>query len=173
MSIISPQQLEMLLPLACAWAVGQERAIVQSGVALSGSQLADARRLGVAHPERVRLLRVAQIPIPTAPALAAAARATNLINPLTHGLTFRYGIFIRADCWNQRPLVVHELVHTAQYEQLGGFEGFLRPYLMECIAPPGYPYGPMEQEAVATAAKLCADEASGDVGSNQSMEPTP
>ena len=50
---------------------------------------------------------------------------------------------------------------SAQYERLGGFEGFLRPYLLECITPPGYPYGPMEQEAVATAAKLCADEASG------------
>ena len=159
-NIITPQQLEMLLPLACAWAVGQEHAIVQSGVALSESQLADARRVGVAQLQRVRLLRVAQIPLPTAPALAAAVRATNLINPLTHGLTFRYGIFIRADCWNQRPLVAHELVHTAQYEQLGGFEGFLRPYLMECITPPGYPYGPMEQEAVATAAKLFGDEAS-------------
>jgi hypothetical protein len=157
MSIITPQQLEMLLPLACTWAVGQERAIVQSGVALSESQLADARRVGVAQPERVRLLRVAQIPVPTARTLAAAARATNLINPLTHGLTLRYGIFIRADYWNQRPLLVHELVHTLQYERLGGFEGYLRPYLLECITPPGYPYGPMEQEAVAMAATLCAN----------------
>src|SRR5262245_62516648 len=103
-SIITPEQLEMLLPLACAWAVGQERAIVQSGVGLSESQLADARQVGVARPERVRLLRVAQIPVPTAPALAAAARATNLISPLTHGLTFRYGIFIRADILNQSQL---------------------------------------------------------------------
>ena len=156
MSIITPQQLEMLLPLVCGWAVGQERAIVQSGVALSESQLADARRAGVAQPERVRLLRVAQIPVPTARTLAAAARATNLINPLTHGLTFRYGIFIRSDCWNQRPLLVHQLVHTSQYERLGGFEGYLRPYLLECITPPGYPYGPMEQEAVTTATRLCA-----------------
>ena len=80
-SIITTQQLEMLLPLVCGWAVGQERAIVQSGVALSESQLADARRVGVAQPERVRLLRVAQIPVPTARTLAAAARATNLITP--------------------------------------------------------------------------------------------
>ena len=118
MSIITPQQLEILLSFACAWGVGQERAILQSGVALSESQLADARQVGVAQPERVRLLRVAQIPVPTAPALAAAARATNPINPLTHGLTLRYGIFIRVDCWNQRPLVIHELVHTSQYERL-------------------------------------------------------
>jgi hypothetical protein len=154
MSIITPQQFEILLPLACAWGAEQERAILQSGVALTESQLADARRVGVAQPERVRLLRVVQIPAPTHPALAAAAITTNLISPLTGGLTLRYGIFVRVDWWGQRPLVVHELVHTSQYERLGGFEGFLRPYLLECITPPGYPYGPMEQEAVTTAARL-------------------
>lgn len=156
MSNITLQQLEMLLPLASAWAAEQERDILQTGVALTESQLADARRAGVVQPERVRLLRVPQIPTPTHPALAAAAAATGLISPRTAGLTVRHGIFIRADCWGQRRLVVHELVHTSQYERLGGFEAFLRPYLLECVTPPGYPHGPMEQEAVATSARLCA-----------------
>jgi hypothetical protein len=156
MSIITPQEFEMLLPLACAWAAEQERTILGSGVTLTESQLADARRVGITHPERVRLLSVVQIPLPAHPALAAAARATNLISPSTQGLTLRYGIFVRADSWEQRPLIVHELVHTSQYERLGGFDTFLRRYLIECITPPGYPYGSMEQEAVTTAAKLCA-----------------
>jgi hypothetical protein len=156
MNVITPQQFEMLLPLACAWAAEQEHAILESGIALTEPQLADATRVRVAHPERVRLLRVVQIPLPAHPALAAAARATNLISPSTQGLTLRYGIFVRADHWGQRPLIVHELVHTSQYERLGGFNVFLRRYLLECITPPGYPYGPMEQEAVITAAKLCS-----------------
>lgn len=130
--------------------------ILQSGVPLTESQLSDARRVGIAQPGLVRLLRVMQIPAPTHPALAAAASGTNLISPLTGGLALRYGIFVRADCWGQRPLVVHELVHTSQYERFGGFEGFLRPYLLECITPPGYPFGPMEQEAVTTVARLLA-----------------
>jgi len=71
--------------------------------------------------------------IPEHPALKEAAEATSLISPLTVGLTLRYGIFIRADHWGARRLVVHELVHTAQYERLGGFEPFLRQYLLECI----------------------------------------
>ena len=146
----------MLLPLACAWAADQERTILQLGIGLTQSQLSDARQIGVVQPERVRLLRVVQIPAPTDPALAAAAGATNLISVSTGGLTLRYGIFVRVNCWGQRPLIVHELVHTAQYERLGGFEGFLRPYLLECITRPGYPYGPMEQEAITTAARLCA-----------------
>src|SRR5206468_274517 len=127
MSIITPQQFEMLLPIACVWAVEQERVILQSGVALTASQLADARRVGVAEPDRIRLFRVVQIPSPTHPALAVAASATGLISPLTTGLTLRYGIFIRADCWGERPLIVHECVHTMQYGRLGGFESFLRP----------------------------------------------
>ena len=163
MSIITPQKFEMLLPLAGAWAAEQERTILQTGVALTESLLADARRVGVVQPERVRLLRVTQITTPTHPALAAAAAATGLISPATAGLTIRYGIFIRADCWGQRHLVVHELVHTSQYERLGGFEAFLRPYLLECITPPGYPYGPMEQEAITTSARLCASHEGLDV----------
>jgi hypothetical protein len=147
------QEIEILLPPARAWAAEQERTILQTGVALTELQLSDARRVGVVQPERVRLLRVAQIPTPTHPALTAVVDS---IPPDTEGLTIRYGIFIRADCWGRRRLVVHELVHTSQYERLGGLEGFLRPYLLECITPPGYPHGPMEQEAVTTAARLCA-----------------
>ena len=156
MSIITPKQFEILLPLACEWAAEQERAIIQSGVALSESQVADARRVGVTQPDRVRLLRVPKIPSPAHPGLAAAAAATGLISPFTGGMALRYGIFVRADYWGQRSIVVHELVHTRQHERLGGFEGFLRPYLLECLTPPGYPHGPMEQEAVTMAAKLCA-----------------
>ena len=52
--------------------------------------------------------------------------------------------------------MAHELVHTTQYERLGGIEAFLRPYLLECLSAPGYPHGPMEQEAITTAARLYA-----------------
>jgi hypothetical protein len=61
-------------------------------------------------------------------------------------MTLRYGIFVRSDCWGDRRLLVHELVHVAQYERLGGFRAFLRQYLQECITP-GYPFGELEQEA--------------------------
>ena len=96
------------------------------------------------------------MPEPNHPALAAAADATGLISPLTSGLTVRYGIFIRSDCWGNRKLVAHELVHTKQYEQLGSLEAFLRPYFLECLTPPYYPNGPMEQEAIKTSEKICA-----------------
>jgi len=153
--MIAPDEFEKLLPAAQAWMEDQEQIVLQSGIALTESQLADARVIGVLHPERVRLLRVVEIPIPPDPALAEAVISAGFISPVTAGLAVRYGIFIRDACWDQRHILVHLLVHVMQYERLGGFAGFLRPYLFECMIPPGYPYGPMEREALVMSVKLC------------------
>ena len=153
--MITRKEFKVLVPLACAWAVEQEGIILRDGVPLSPAQATDARSIDVAHPEKIRLLKVARIPIPENPALRDAASAIQLISPRTGGLTLRYGTFIRADYWDDRRLVFHELVHTLQYERLGGFQEFLRQYLFECITV-GYPAAPMEQEAVSTTARLCA-----------------
>ncbi len=77
----------------------------------------------------------------------------SVFTPATCGLTLRYGIFVRSDCWGDRNLVAHELAHTAQYERLGGIEAFLRQYLFECLTI-GYPEAPMEQEAIAAVSQL-------------------
>jgi hypothetical protein len=151
---ISPEQFELLLPLACEWAAEQEAHILATGQPLSTAQLADARLVGVAAPDRVRILHVPEILPPHHPMLRQASEATQLISPLTGGLTLRYGIFIRADCRGHRALVVHELGHTLQYERLGGFDAFLRQYLSECITI-GYPKAPMEQEVVSLTARIC------------------
>ena len=155
--IITPQQFQVLLPLACAWAEDEERRILREGVPLTPTQLGDARMIGVTRPETVRLLSIPLVPVPEHPVLRAAAEATQLISPGTGGLTLRYGIFIRDDCWGDRQLVFHELVHTLQYERLGGFEPFLRQYLHECLTI-GYPAAPMEQEAVTTTRRLLRDQ---------------
>lgn len=154
MPAITPEQFASLLPLACQWAAAQEQHILAAGEQLSDAQLADARLAGVIEPHRVRLLYVSQIPIPQHPALRVAAEQTELISPLTGGLTLRYGIFIRSDCRFDRAMVLHELGHTAQYERLGGIEPFLRQYLFECLTI-GYPEAPMEQEVIAMTARVC------------------
>ena len=144
--MISPALIKMLLPVACKWAERQERLILRDGVALTASQTEDARRIGVQEPERVRLRVVQEIPMLTSTLLRAVGERTGLISPFTIGMTLRYGIFIRADHWGERRLVVHELAHTAQYERLGGFKPFLKAYLEEWLTV-GYPNGPLEQEA--------------------------
>ena len=146
-------QLNVLLPLAVEWATEQQNRILTEGVPLSLRELADALRVGVKDPDRVRLLQVETIPSPTHPALKAAYLAGNLAPAAPRGLTLHYGIFIRADHWRNRGLIVHELVHTAQYERLDGIEPFLRQYLTECVTV-GYTQSPMEMEANATAARV-------------------
>jgi hypothetical protein len=133
-NILSPEQFEELLPLATAWVEQQEARILASGVCLSLSQLSDARQVGIVHPEHVRLLVVASIPIPEHPVLRAAGEATGLISPFTAGLALRYGVYVRSDFVRDRFLVAHELVHTAQYERCGGIAKFLRQYLHECLS---------------------------------------
>jgi hypothetical protein len=153
-SNVTPAQMQQLLPLACAWAGAQEQRILAEGEPLSTQQCEDAKAAGVSHPDRVRVLALPRIPMPEEPALRTAAEATGLISPHTGGMSLRYGIFVRADCAGDRALLVHELVHTAQYERLGGFPEFLSQYLLECLTI-GYPAAPMEQEAILTAARIC------------------
>jgi hypothetical protein len=148
-------QLEQLLPIAAQWAAEQERRVLCEGVRLSAIELADAKAIGVRNPERVRLLRVAAVPVPVHPTLRAAAASINFLTAAPRGLALDYGIFIRADYWRDRSLVAHELVHTAQFQRLGGIRPFLQTYIFQC-ATVGYPNAPLELEAIATATRVCS-----------------
>jgi len=153
---ISRDKFALILPLASEWAEAKEKVVLNNGDPLSNSQIEDAKRVGLIHPERVRIFKVPQIPFPKHPVLKAAAEATQLITPSSVGLTLRYGIFIHSDFSDDRCLIVHELVHTSQYEKLGGFLPFLRKYLLQLINI-GYPDAPMEQEAIKIAEKICKE----------------
>lgn len=136
---------ESLLPRAIDWAREQESIILEQGVPLDAWEKRAARQLGILQPDRVRLLRVAQVPLPDDADLCAIASAAGLVAADSIGMGLRYGIFIRDDFWRERETVAHELVHTAQCERMG-WELFLRQYLSECLQV-GYPQAPMEKEA--------------------------
>ncbi len=142
------------LPLAASWVLRQEQFILERGVPLIDSQLSDAKLAGVVHPERVRLLRVEEIPLPEYPQLLPMAEAMKLTAPAAPGVAMRYGIYIRSEYWGQRQAVVRELAHTAQYERLDSVSAFLECYLFQCMAV-GYTAAPMEQEAIAVAQRIC------------------
>jgi hypothetical protein len=147
-------QFEVLLPLAATWATEQEHKILHEGIALSKQEVADAKAVGVKERQRVRLLQVETIARPLQPQLRAACEAIDFLTPATRGLTLGHGILIRSDCWRDRSLIAHELVHTAQYERLGGILPFLRKYLFECLTV-GYSTSPLELEAIAVAVRIC------------------
>jgi hypothetical protein len=153
--VIRRAAVKLALPVVCAWAKAQESVIIREGVALTPGQIDDAKRIGIKAPEKVRLRVVDHIPFPFRRVLRIAGRKIGFVPDGTIGLTLRYGIFVRADHWGERRLVVHELAHTAQYERLGGLRPFLDAYLLECMTPPGYPFGKLEQEARSIEYDLC------------------
>jgi len=136
---------ELLLPRAIDWVRAQETFILERGVPLDTWEQHIAQQLGIAQPDKVRLLQVEQVPLPADADLCSAAAAAGLVAANSIGMGLRYGIFIRDDFWRDRATIAHELVHTAQCERLG-WELFLRQYLSECLQI-GYPQAPMEQEA--------------------------
>ena len=145
--------LPLLLPIATLWVEREERKILRNGVPLSPDGLIDAALMGVAHPERIRLMKVDQIPWLNGPLVKLLSRAIPTVSVNTVGLSLRYGIYIRSRYWGSRHLIAHECVHTGQYERSGSVAGFLRAYFTECLEV-GYPHAPMEQEAIMRSSEL-------------------
>jgi hypothetical protein len=144
--MISPEEFQRLIPLACRWAETQERFIVENGRPLTAHELEVARLLGIFRAERIRVLAVETIPSPEHAHLRIAAQHVGLFGGNAAGMTLRYGIFIQAGAASDRRLLAHELGHVKQYERMGGFRAFMERYLFECMLM-GYPNTPMEQEA--------------------------
>jgi len=151
--MITPEEFQRLIPLACRWAETQERLIAENGRPLNAAELDLARSIGILRPERIRVLTIEEVPAPEQIQLRIAARQVGLFGSSTAGMTLRYGIFIQKDSADDRRLLAHELGHVRQYERMGGFRAFMERYLFECMIM-GYPNTPMEQEADEIAASF-------------------
>jgi len=146
--------LPALLPLAYAYAERHEALLLKNGIPLTCDEIDDARRAGVREPEKIRRQCVLAIPEPEQAEVLIAARRSGLFQLGASGLALGYGVYLRQDAWNSRQTLVHELVHVGQYERLGGIRPFLDIYLRECLDP-GYPFGPLEQEAILVSRDIC------------------
>ena len=146
--------LPLILPIAQDWAEKQELIVLKEGQPLTESETADARRAGVAHPEKIRVARTESLPRLESAELMFLAKQMGLYGSETSGLTMGYAICLPKAVWQDRYRLVHECVHVSQYEKLKGIGPFLSAYLRECIDP-GYPFGQMEQEAILVAKNIC------------------
>ena len=154
--MIDQEKFERFAPLAYQWAKKQEAYILKHGAPLASQQIADAHRAGVQDPARVRVLVVDRIPLPDDPELAEAARRAQIITDASRGVAIGYGIIIRADSWQNRELLLHQLVHVAQCERSGGLEPFVAEYLDDRRSCPDFSVGSLEDEARGLARKICA-----------------
>lgn len=140
------EEIPDLMPLALAWASAQETLVQSNGIVLSLAEISDAVKAGVQHPEKIRILACESIPLPEDPRLQSAIKLLALIGPKTAGLAFGYAMYIRADCRNDRRLLLHEFTHVAQCERVGNTAVFLAQYLTQCIEH-GYLFAPFEIQA--------------------------
>jgi len=141
------QEIISLIPMASEWVEAQEMIIFADGVPLTEKQRNIASKIGIKNTDKIRLLQVKSIPEPDNSILNEASKAIGFILSQTIGITYRYGIYIRHDYWENESLIIHELTHTLQYERLGGITDFLNQYIKECIYY-GYKNSPLEKEAV-------------------------
>ena len=156
--MIDQIDFERLAPLAYQWAKSQETYIIKHGVPLTRDQVADARRAGVEDPTRVRVLVVDRIPMPDNKELADAARRAQIITDASKAVAIGHGVIVRADSWQNRELLLHQLVHIAQCERSGGLEPFVSEYLMDRRGSRDFSLGSLEDEARNLARKICAGE---------------
>ena len=145
--------VKALLPFATRWVRRQEARILRDGRPLLDWEKVWAVEVGVEHPEKVRVLPIAEVPTPGSGVLRFFASLTRFTVDSPSGMAVRYGIFLDAGHATNPSLLVHELAHVAQFEDLGGIEPFLREYLTQCVAD-GYWDSLMEQEARDAAASF-------------------
>ncbi len=137
--------LSSLVPKAIAWAETQAALILKHGASLTVFGISDARTVGVAFPEKIRVAFVDSLPLPDDAELRAVAIQEGLLVPGMVGLTPGYGIFIVRG-YETRRLLSHEFRHVNQYEHAGSIAAFMPTYLQQ-IAAVGYRDAGLEIDA--------------------------
>ena len=109
-------------PHAVKWARDMITVYAGDGRPLTEEETATARKVGVSHPETVRVVMIDRIPLPEAGPFAEAINPFGVISENVSGLTVGPIIFIDGSGKLPFPfatILQHELVHVAQYEKLG------------------------------------------------------
>jgi len=135
----------LLTPRAIRWAEQRACEIAASGEPLAADEIALARSVGVADPERIRVSLLVRLPLPDDRMLRNAALSAGLLGPDMLGLTLGHGIYIRRGYKSAR-LLSHECRHVRQYEQAGSIAAYLSEYLRQVVQS-GYWDAPYEIDA--------------------------
>ena len=80
MSFLPLNELPTLFPHVVGWIFYLEKQAQESGRALTPVEFNLAQNVGVAHPEKVRILSVPRIPLPAHPRVKQLARQVGLLN---------------------------------------------------------------------------------------------
>ncbi|WP_038176231.1 hypothetical protein [Vibrio pacinii] len=144
------EQLDAYYPLSLKYVKANEQIALSQGAPLLPQYLEIANKIGIKHPERVRVFYAEQLPLPENKSLLFQMQRLGLDSPYFTGTTFGYGIWISNKAKGDKQLIAHELIHVKQIEELG-LEEFTKKYLLQ-LAIFGYAEAPIEIEAYENAA---------------------
>lgn len=116
------------------------------GRKLSDEEMSWAKQIGIAYPEKIRILNVTRIPTPVPNFVENMLQHKGYPAGTAAGMCMRYGIYAKESHADRKSIIAHELVHTHQFERLGGLWHFLYIYLKETMIL-GYAHSPLEKEA--------------------------
>jgi hypothetical protein len=154
--MVDQATFDVLLPRAYEWARQQEEFVLTHGHPLGRTHAWDAHLAGVRDWARVRVLVVDRIPLPEDPIIAEMAKRIGVITEETRCMGFGHALLVRGDAWNDRELILHNLVHIAQCERSGGLEPWVRQYLGDRVNCPRFTMGSLEEEARRSAREICS-----------------
>ncbi|TKF18030.1 hypothetical protein FCV43_16890 [Vibrio genomosp. F6] len=144
------EQIDAYFPLSIKYVRNNENIALSQGEALLPQYLEIARKIGIKHPEKVRVYYADKLPLPKNESLLFQMQRLGLDSPYFTGTTFGYGIWISTKAKGDKLLLSHELIHVKQAEELG-LDEFTKKYLLQ-LAIFGYRESPIELEAYEKAA---------------------
>ncbi|MBO6525908.1 hypothetical protein [Erythrobacter sp.] len=119
------------------------------GVALTPKQIELATRIGIEHPEKVRLVYVDAVPFPSDdPQMRKIGEELGFVGPgiTNNAQAFGYTIWVRDGFDLTWPLLAHELVHVQQIERNSSFGVYVEKYMTQ-LTTYGHENMPLEVEA--------------------------
>lgn len=143
----------IILPFAWWWLRRNEKIALRLGRQLNQEELQWADLLEIQHPQKIRVLNVTRMPSPVPVFIENFMRKRGFPVGNAAGMCMRYGIYVVEKYSHSKTLLAHELVHTHQFERLGGVWLFLRQYLYQTLLL-GYINAPLEHEADAKAEQV-------------------
>lgn len=143
---------DLLTPLALQWLGETEAELLSKGRPLSEEETTMARTVGVEYPERVRVIVLAELPLPSNETLRTETIRYGLGSSAEGGRTMGYVIMLKAKYAKKRWILAHELTHVAQQERMGR-AAFIRRFIAEQELM-GYRRAPLELEANELALKF-------------------
>jgi hypothetical protein len=138
-------ELPRLLPKAIAWGEERERQVLAAGAPLSKRMQAVAARIGVLHPDKIRLELVDRLPSPADPELREAVLQMGLIGSSSAAITFGYGVTATRAQYDAR-LLSQQCRRVHHYERAGSIAFFLTEYLRQ-VVDHGFWDAPYEEDA--------------------------